>query len=282
MHPRLRKALTLGAGLVLALSVGAYSRFFGRQRLRFTYLTEPLSADAYGALAAKPGWAATKLEVAPGIGLRGLVRRPSIATSPWIVFYSGNDANMLGRGQAVLTRIAGTHDFGLAVFAYRGYCSSDGRAGLMEIASDAPRILQGLARSEKIAPKSMHVVGFSIGGHFAVRAVASEASDGRAPGSLSLLASVDDIVMVHHSFYEALDLGDDYQTRPFLDAVPAPVLVVQGTNDQALGGPAQGRAIAEKLGKRARYVERPGVGHEELLDRDDVLEDVRRFILTNE
>ena len=281
MSPRLRKALSIGVGVALLLSAGIFSRVFGRHRLRFQYLTQPLAPDAYRALSEKPGWSESQLEVAPGIRLKGLVRRPSAATSPWVVFYSGNDANMLARGQDVLTRIAGPQDFGLAVFAYRGYCSSDGRAGLMEIAGDAPNVLRGLARTERIPPKSIHVVGFSIGGHFAVRAVASEATDGRAPASLSLLASVDDIVMVHRSFYEALDPGDDYQTRPFLGAVPAPVLVLQGTSDQALGGPEQGRAIAQTLGTRARYVELSGLGHEELLDRNDVLDLVRTFIFAS-
>jgi pimeloyl-ACP methyl ester carboxylesterase len=93
-----------------------------------------------------------------------------------------------------------------------------------------------------------------------------------------LLAPVDDIVMVPRSFYERLDPGDKFQTRPFLEAIPAPVLVVQGTADEALRGPEQGRAIAAGLGARARYVELPGVGHSALLSDPTVFSTVRDFI----
>ncbi len=90
------------------------------------------------------------------------------------------------------------------------------------------------------------------------------------PASLTLLAPVDDIVMVPRSFYERFAPGDDFQTRPLLDGIPGPVLVIQGTADEALLGPEQGRAISARLGSRARYIELSGVGHVALLANDKV------------
>jgi len=84
--------------------------------------------------------------------------------------------------------------------------------------------------------------------------------------------------MYRRSPWEMLDPGDDLQTRPLLDAIPAPVLVIQGTADEALAGPGQGRNIAAKLGTRARYLELPGLGHKALLDHDESIAPVRDFI----
>jgi pimeloyl-ACP methyl ester carboxylesterase len=194
------------------------------------------------------------------------------------LFYPGNDATQLQRGQAFLTRLAGERDWGLALYADRGYDSSAGTPRVEDLAADAFEIFAQLCASERLSPPSVHVVGFSIGGHLAVRAVGAAAKRNLRPGSLSLLACVDDIVMVRPSFWARLDPGDDYQTRPYLGDVPAPVLVVQGTEDEALGGPGQGRAIAAALADRAQYVELPDVGHNALLVNEAAIAKIQTFI----
>lgn len=266
---------------LMALAAAANGRLFGHKRVRFPYLTGTLSAADYQALAAHPGWRAAQLEVAPGIRLNGLVRRPQAADAPWVLFYQGNDAAMLKVGQAFLERLAAEQDWGLAVFAYRGYDSSDGVPRLPDLTRDASEILNQLCLSEQVDRRRLHVVGFSIGGHLAVRAFGAAQAAPTRPASLTLLASVDDIVMVRQSFYAKLDPGDVFETRPYLDAVPAPVLVIQGTADESLMGPEQGRAIAKKLGERATYLELAGVGHIALLSNATALGKVREFIASH-
>jgi pimeloyl-ACP methyl ester carboxylesterase len=279
MRPLLRKALTLfGVTALVAITVPLYPRFFGRKRLRFPYLTGSIAPEDYRALADKPGWSAAKVTVAPGIELMGLVRRPGASNAPWVLYYPGNDATQLRRGQAFLSRLSGDRDWGLAVFAYRGYDSSAGIPRIADLAADAPEILHQLCLQEKISAERVNIVGFSIGTYMAVRAVGSAAERNERPGSLSLLASVYDIVMVRSSPWARLAPGDDLQTGPFLGAVPAPVLVVQGGADETLGGPVQGQAVAKALGDRARYVELPGVGHNILIETDAALAEVRDFI----
>src|SRR4051812_10184084 len=117
--------VVLGAALLSPLR----ERFFGRTRLRFPYLARPIAAASYAALASKPGWAKSEVRVAPDITLRGLLRRPSSNSAPWVLFYPGNDESQLERGHAFLTALAGDRDWGLAVYAYRGYDASDGKPG---------------------------------------------------------------------------------------------------------------------------------------------------------
>jgi pimeloyl-ACP methyl ester carboxylesterase len=277
-----KRWILLGVAAVVALSLaGVFARVFGAKRLRFTYQTGRIGSDEYQSLASKPGWSARQITVAPFVRLNGLVRPPKAAGAPWVLFYQGNDGHMLKVGQTFLSSLAGSRDWGLAIFAYRGYDSSDGAARLPLLAADAPEILAQLCAAEKIDRARVHVVGFSIGGHLAVRAMAALAKQTSKPASLSLLAPVDDITMVRASFYQKLDPGDDFVTRPFLAEIPAPVLVVQGSADDALMGPEQGHAIAEALGARARYLEIPGEKHIALMANEQALAAVREFIETH-
>ena len=279
MKARLRWGIALvGVGLLAFLLSPLHERFLGRKRLRFPYLARPIPTERYAALAARPGWSKSEVEVAPGIRLRGLVRKPSGPAADWVLFYPGNDESQLERGQAFLQSLGGDASWGLAVFAYRGYDASDGKPKLSDIRADAPQILARLCAAQGLHPARVHLVGFSIGGHFAVHAAAGAAQGGQRAASLTLLASVDDIVMTHPSPWEYFSLGEDYQTRPFLSGVPAPVLVVQGTADAALAGPGQGRDLAAALGPRGRYLEREGVEHVPLLHDAATLEAVRAFI----
>jgi pimeloyl-ACP methyl ester carboxylesterase len=275
------RLVLLGVGAVVlgvALLSPLRERLFGRQRLRFPYLARPIAPAAYAALAAKPGWSKSELQVAPGVTLRGLLRRPTSPAAPWVLFYPGNDESQLQRGQDFLSALAGDLGWGLAVFAYRGYDASDGRAELASIRADAPQILAKLCAAESLEPARVHLAGFSIGGHFAVHAARGAALAGGRAASLTLLASVDDIVMYQPSRWEKLSVGEDYQTRPYLDGVPAPVLVLQGTADKALDGPQQGRDLARALGSRARYEELPGVEHVPILFDGIALGHVRDFV----
>lgn len=270
--------VALGILLALAGSSYLYERFVHRSPLRFIYLTGPLVAASYDELAARAGWSKTSLQVAPSIALNGLLRRPKAEDAPWLVFYPGNDAHMLTRGQQLLEKLAAERDYGLAVFAYRGFDSSGGTPQIEDLAADASAILNHVASLPGVKRERLHVVGFSIGGYLAVRAVAAANRAGQRVASLSLMASVNDIVMVRRAPWQKFALGDALRTQPFLAEVPPPVLVLQGGADQALAGTGQGKAIASALGARGKYQEFDGVGHEELLDHEPALQAVRAFI----
>ena len=279
MVNRLRWGLGVAGVLVLvAAAWPVFERVFGRTRLRFPYLGQPISDSAYGELSSKPGWARTRLGVAPGIELNGLLRRPAAKESPWVLFYPGNDESQLRMGQLFLSRLAGERDWGLAVFAYRGYDSSGGKSKLDDLRADAPEIFVRLCSAEGLSPSRVHIAGFSIGGHFAVAAAGGAAQRGKRAASLTLWAPVNDIIMYHASPWEKLTAGEDYQTAPYLAAVPEPVLVLIGSEDRTLAGPGQGRDIAQALGAKATYQELAGVDHVPLLFHEPALERMREFV----
>lgn len=275
--PRRRLFLiaALAAGVV-ALVIPIVSRLLDRHRPRFVYAAGSMTDEAYAALTADD-FRPSSLKVAPGVVLPGLVRAPTAKDAPWILFFPGNDATQLATGKKFLEHVRAGRDWGVAVWVYRGYSSAGGTPERDAMASDAAAIYAHLLESEKLPPARVHVVSFSLGGYFAARVAGDAAKAGKKPASVSLLAAVEDIAMVRASWAQRLVQGDVYEIQPFLGAVPDPVLVMIGTNDEALGV-EQGRKVAAGLGPRARYVEVPGVGHNALLEEDAVFRAVRKMV----
>ena len=210
-----RTWLALGSALALGLLAYPATRILGRQRPRFPYLPGTLTAADYARLAAAPGWAASSLVVAEGIALRGLVRRPAARAAPWVLFFQGNDGAQLTSGQKFLERLRDGRDWGLAVYAFRGYDSSGGNPGPEALAADGLRIHGDLIEREQLDPAQLHVVAFSLGGYPAIHIVAEAARAKKPVASLSLLASVQDIEMVRPSWAARFTSGDVYaQARP--------------------------------------------------------------------
>jgi hypothetical protein len=278
-----RTAMITGAtiAIVLAIGVGLLAvRFARRPAERFPYDLQALSPADYAALAARPGWEKSTTTVAPGIALNGLRRPPKSPAAPWILFYPGNDATQLATAQRFIDRVIGDNDWGAAVYAYRGFDSSPGRPNLAAYRDDATAILDTLIAREHLTDQRVHIVAFSLGTWLGAAAGARAARAGRPVASVSLLATVDRLEMVNKGFGAGYRLGDLYETASFVDALPAPVLVVMGGKDEALGV-QQGRNVAKRLGDRARYVELPEAGHANLMDEPDTADAVRAMIASH-
>ena len=278
-----RSAMIAGTAIaaVLAIGIGALLvRLARRPSQRFPYDLRPLTAAEYAALAAHPGWEKSTAAVAPGIALNGLRRPPKSPGAPWILFYPGNDATQLATAQRFIDRVIGDNDWGAAVYAYRGFDSSPGRPGLGAYRADATAILDTLIAREHLSAERVHIVTFSLGTWLGAAAAGRAAREGRSVASVSLLAAVDRLEMVHKGFGAGYRLGDVYDTAPFIDALPAPVLVVMGGKDEAIGI-QQGRDVAKRLGDRARYVEIPDAGHANLMDQPEAADAVRAMIASH-
>ncbi|MFT3923600.1 MAG: hypothetical protein QM778_13800 [Myxococcales bacterium] len=256
--------IALAAIGVAVLMLPLVQRVLHRHIIRYVYATGAIDPAAYRTLTGKPAWHASELEVEPGVKLKGIVRRPSASDAPWIFFLTGNDQTPLITAQQFIENVRGDHDWGAAVYAYRGYDSSEGTPDRDDIAADMLSVFHQLVEKERVPAKRIHVAAFSLGAYFASSVVAAlPAAD--KPGSLTLLAPAADIYMIRKSWAAPLLAGDRIETVPLLDKVPAPVLVLQGADDQTTGV-VQGKAVAGALGSKARYQEFPGIGHTELLE----------------
>ena len=269
-------ALAIVGALVVAVLGRPYLQRRVRHRPWFTYSCSPLGAADYAALVARPGWSKAMLQVSNTVSLNGLIRRPANHEAPWLLFFPGNDATQLAGGQTFLERVRSGRDWGLAVFAYRGYDSSGGWPSPNDLATDGVKIVENLLQSENIKPAQLHVAAFSLGGYVAAYAVGRATMTNSRLASLSLLSSVSEAEMVRSALIARVAICDVYQTLPLLDAVPEPVLILHGGADVTVDV-SQGRSIAARLSNRAKFKIVPGAEHS-LLENETAIDAVREMV----
>ena len=278
----LSRAATLWAiagALVAVCAVRPFIQRRVRHRPWFNYSCSPLGERELDRLATRPRWSRNSLRVADSVVLNGLIRRPEKHQAPWLLFFPGNDAHQLAVGQDFLERVCAGHDWGLAVFAYRGYDSSGGSPSPQALSSDGVRILDYLIQHERLAPMQVHVAGFSLGTYVAAHVVGQAALSNGRLASLTMLSSISEIEMVRSPLIARVAIGDIYRTLALLDSIPAPVLIIHGNADRAVDI-RQGRQNAARLAGRARFLEIPGAGHA-LNENDGAIDAVREMVESN-
>ena len=270
LTPRFKMLMGIAA-VALAVAIGTFGVHRFRMQPRFPYMAQPLAEADYLAMAAKPGWRALRLEVAPGVQLRGLLREPATSAGPWVLFFNGNSAEMLDEGQHMLDALCADRGWGGVVWAYRGYDFSGGTPEPAVLDDDGFKVYSELLAGQKIRPDAVHVVGFSLGTSIAA-AVAARAS-ANPPASLTLLAPMTSLYLGERT---QLSLHR-YETSKWLARIASPTLVIHGERDVTL--PVEnGRAVAHAMGSRATLLELPELGHHDVLVAPAVQEAVRVFI----
>lgn len=245
--------------------------------LRCAYDPTPMAADVYRALGAQEGWQQDELYAADGRVVRGIVRKPHRDIAPWVVFFGANGPGLLEQAQRFMQRFGGDRDIGLAAYAYRGFDVSEGTPSRRAFYEDAERVTWHLAARFGVLRSRMHVVGFSMGSHIALRLTAHGGQRGRPFASVALLAPFATMEIGRSGWMGRLLPAERYETLPLLADFTTATLIVHGQADAALPI-EQGRAVASAIGKAARMVEIQGVGHSELLEHPTAIDELRHFL----
>ncbi len=156
-------------------------------------------------------------------------------------------------------------DDAIVAFHYRGYSPSSGSPSAEALIDDAPRIYD--LAVERIRPKAIIGVGFSIGS-----GIAAELASRRRLDGLILVTPFDSLKAVAQSMYPWLPIGPFFQHE--IDAasallkVRAPVAIIAAGRDEII---PQDRTTA--LGKRVKNLvfDRTiaGAGHNDIYARSD-------------
>lgn len=264
--------LTLAAGLLITVTIVGFMN-----RHRFRYRPAPLSDADLHALAQAPGFAADEAQVAPGVVLRGLVRRPADAQAPWLFFLPGNGNDVLRGAQDLLQRLAGERDIGLAVWAYRGFDGSTGVPRASDLAADSEQLRARLQAEFGVSAARLHLVSFSLGTALALQLAALLEANGTPPASLVLLSPYERLQVTQDVWWAPWTFADEYDAVLHAGDSNVEALLVHGASDDAV--PVQAaRALAQVMGTRATLIELPGRGHADWLGDDSVLAKVRAFI----
>jgi uncharacterized protein len=243
---------------------------------RLLYARTNLDDAALASLAEKPGWRSATLTVGD-VELNGLVRAPSSARTPWILYFGGNATSLEG-SVALLERLREKEDIGLAVFAYRGYDGSDGTPTQRRLTAD------GVAAAKQLEtlgmdPSRLVIVGQSLGSGVGAQVTATLQEEGRAPGGLVLVSpfmSVPQVAREHVFCAPTCLFPDRWRTLRRAPELRVPALVLHGTKDTIIP-PAHGEAVAAAL-PDARFVPVPGRDHNDVWT-PDALAVVRAFVL---
>ncbi|MCA8953292.1 MAG: alpha/beta hydrolase, partial [Planctomycetes bacterium] len=224
---------------------------------RFAYWIDRKTPAEVAALA-RGRWQVDELAVGDGVTLRGLVRAPAAPNGRWVLFVPGNSTALLGGFQQELER-ALPDDLGVAFWAYRGFEASDGVPTPAALLGDLLRQWDVVA-ARNTSGQPAQVFGYSLGSVLAVQLAAALTHKGQPPGRLVLAAAGERIPVMQHGAFGRFLPDDVYDATAAADAVECPVVIVQGTADDAL--PLAGaRALRDRIGHNASLVEAEGKGH---------------------
>jgi uncharacterized protein len=245
-------------------------------------IPSPLPAAPIAHWTNAKGRTTTTLE-APGAILRGWSYAGADPKAPTVVFFNRNgttlDANdATYRALAALGPTVVTYD-------YRGYGFSIGVPDVHFMQTDAVRIIEAAAK--EAAPRGVVVYGFSLGTSVAAYAASQTTVAGvilAAPVASAqeelpiALAGSGVPASVAATMVPAPDAVAAFAETDFVGRFQAPLLVLHGTADTDVPI-AQGREVyAASSSARKRFVELPGLTHEQTVDAPDARAAVKAFI----
>ena len=159
----------------------------------------------------------------------------------------------------------------VVAFHYRGYAPSQGSPSAEALMADAPLVYD--AAVERVKPKRIVAVGFSIGSGVAARLAAERSLDG-----VILVTPFDSLKAVAQSMYPWLPIGPFFEheidAASALEKIQVPVAIIAGERDEIV--PSE---RTDALRKRApnvvfdRTIAR--AGHNDIYARSDFQEAMR-------
>jgi pimeloyl-ACP methyl ester carboxylesterase len=255
--------ILLVAALALVLLPVALVAVFGRA---FIYHPTLLTARDLARLIERPGWQLDRLPLGDGLMSRGLVHPAQAPNAPWLLFFGGN-AMDLGQIQEILEFLRQDRPWGLAAFAYRGYDGSDGQPTEAALHADARLAFTRLREVYGARPERIVICGESLGTGVAAALVADLKAQKVRVAGLVMVSAYTSIARLVDEVVPILRVGfairDPYRTDRRLVDIPGPVLLVHGTADELIDV-AHSRALAAAFKDRARLVEVPERGHNDL------------------
>jgi hypothetical protein len=165
-------------------------------------------------------------------------------------------------------------DEDVATFHYRGYAPSQGSPSSEALIADAP-LVYDLA-VERLKPKRVIAIGFSIGSGIAARLAAVRRLDG-----LILVTPFDSLKAVAQSMYPWLPIGPFFEheidAASALEALDVPVAIIAAEHDEIVPGER-----TDALRKRVRTLALdhtiPRSGHNDIYARSDFHEAIRESL----
>lgn len=210
---------------------------------------------------------------------------PRLPKGPVLVFFHGN-ADQVGWGPAFLgIYFKDRYGLGLYGVEYPGYgLAQPGSPNEANIYAASEALLHYLQDVLGVEPEQIVLVGQSIG-----CAVAVEMARRGFGSRLVLLSPFTSLLDMSKALYPFLSpalrllpfmLLDKFDNNAKVKSIGMPSLVVHGKEDEVVPF-SMGQALSKQL-PNAQFLPVPGVGHNDILDREDVLQEMAKFCLSSE
>lgn len=162
----------------------------------------------------------------------------------------------------------------VVVFHYRGYRPSTGRPSAQALVDDAPLLLDFAI--ERVKPKHVVAVGFSIGS-----GVAASLAKRRNLDGLILVTPFDSLKAVAQQLYPWLPVGPlfrhELNVAEFLEDTGVPVAMVAAERDEIIP-PRRTQALREKAPNLVYDRVVAGAGHNDIYARSDFQQAMREAL----
>lgn len=247
-----------------------------RHRTRFHYYLSAADPEL-PALLRDTEYTQTSLNVASGVQLRGVMRRPSTSSARFLLIFPGNTANQLASTLPLLRALCANDGTGGAVFSYRGFDGSGGKPSPHAAAHDARAQLAYVRDKLGIAPERLVLVGYSMGSGIALRLAAELAQTGRKPAATLLLSPFWTLDLTPASPLGFFMATERYMVEDIARHASSPLWVIGAAHDSALPVRQHAHRLMLALGDRGEYLELPRAAHADYLDDAALLARMRAF-----
>jgi pimeloyl-ACP methyl ester carboxylesterase len=197
------------------------------------------------------------------------------ANRPVALFFHGNGENLETMRQTGLFGELAQLGIGLVAVDYPGYGRSGGRPSEESLARAADTAWQWLGSRY---PDRPHLIcGWSLGAAVALRLAAREGDGVDGVIAMSSWTSLPDVAGLHFPrWLVGMALHERHDSLAMAPTISAPALVIHGVEDRIIPA-SQGERVAAAL-PASRWVAVPGAGHNDLLSRGEVWQEMAAFV----
>ncbi len=195
---------------------------------------------------------------------------------PVVLYFHGNGENLETMRQSGIFedfRRLGAH---FLAMDYPGYGRSTGQPSEHNLIESADSAFAWILQNYPKYPK--FIAGWSLGAAVAIQAAAQYHQELSGLIAMSAWSSLPDVAATHYpDFLVDWAVEENYNSVAAARQIQCPVLMIHGAVDQIIPL-SQGEQVAANMASSPRFIKVSGAGHNDLLSRAVVWEEMKGFI----